>query len=243
MTTTSHPVDAARPAPASRRWPAAVAAVAVLLLVGLGGLAFWTSQPAQYQATTTLVVLPKANAPEQASYFDTLSQGQVPTTFAQILQLRTTPVDGATGITAALIPQTSLVQLTATAPSAQSAETAADAALAQATPYFDQILIPYRVDVVEPAAGHAVRTGLTFGLVIGVVGGLAVVMAIAAYLAVRALQRARAAAHPQVPRRVAPLPVPVGNPARAGRTGRNGNGAEPPPASGDDEAVHGFTVR
>jgi hypothetical protein len=215
------------------------------MLVSLGGLVFWQAQPAQYQATTTLVVLPKPNAPEQASYFDTLSQGQVPTTFAQILQLRTRPVDGATAITVAVIPQTSLVQLTATAPAAAGAESAADAALAQATPYFNQIAVPYQVSVVQPAAGSAIRTGLTAGLVTGVVGGLAVVMAIGAYLAIRSLQRARAAtrrpARPQgVPRPVHVTPQSARPPVRAEH---NGSPEVVPEPDRNAEAVPGYSAR
>lgn len=177
-----------------RRLPAVLAAIAVLLVVVEGGVLFWQQQPAQYSAMTTLVVLPAGTSAEAASYYDTLSRGQIATTFAEILALRATPAGGQTKVTVEVVPETSLIQVTATADSARAAESAADQALGRAEPYFNQLGSPYGVSVVQGAAGTAQHAGLTKGVLAGVVAAVALIAAFAAYLAVRGLQQARAQA-------------------------------------------------
>jgi hypothetical protein len=94
-------------------------------------------------------------------------------------------------VTVDVVPETSLIQVTATAPSAGDAERAADTALNRARPSFDQLGAPYQVSVVKAAAGTAQRSGLTFGVLAGVVVAVALIAAAAAFLGVRALQQAR----------------------------------------------------
>jgi len=161
-------------------------------------------QPSEYRATSTLVVLPKAAGAEVASYYDTLSQGQIATTFAQILALqgsRTAPEGGADAATVAVevVPDTSLIQVTATTPRAATAEAAADDVLTRVSPYFDELNSPYDVSVVRPATGTAQRTGLALGTLAGVVVGVAVISGLAAYLASGALAGARQLTHPGSP--------------------------------------------
>jgi capsular polysaccharide biosynthesis protein len=176
-----------------RRLPAVLAAIAVLLVVVEGGVLFWQQQPPQYSAMTTLVVLPAGNSAEAASYYDTLSRGQISTTFAEILALRATP-EGKAKVTVEVVPETSLIQVTGTADTARAAESAADQALSRAEPYFNQLDSPYAVSVVQDAAGTAEHAGLTLGILSGVVAAVALIAAFAAYLAVRGLQHARAQA-------------------------------------------------
>jgi capsular polysaccharide biosynthesis protein len=192
--TGSSSVGPARRRSGPRRLPAILAAVAVLLVVVEGGVIFWQQQPPQYNAMTTLVVLPAGQSAEAASYYDTLSRGQIATTFAEILALRATPDDGETEVTVEVVPETSLIQVTATADTAASAESAADQALGRAEPYFNQLGSPYAVSVVQGAAGTAEHAGLTLGILSAVVAAVALIAAFSAYLAVRGLQHARAQA-------------------------------------------------
>ena len=168
------------------------------------GWTFLQQRPTEYRAATTLVVLPDNANAEAASYYDTLSQGQIATTFAQILDLQATPPAPAAGsdpatISVDVLPDTSLIQVTATAAEPAAAEAAADATLVQVQPYFDQLGWPYDVSVVEPAAGTAERAGFTSSVLLSALAVVALVAAIAAYLAVRTLQQTRAGRPAAVP--------------------------------------------
>lgn len=174
-----------------RRRAAAVTGLLVAVLVLVGGALFWQSQPQQSRAESTLVVLPDAGSAEAASYYDTLSTGQIATTFAEILAIRGGATDTGAEIEVEVLPGTSLIQVTAIAGDDATAEAEADAALERARPYFDQLAAPYDVFVVSPAAGTSEPTGLALPVVAGVVVAVAVIAALAAYLAVSSLQQAR----------------------------------------------------
>ncbi len=177
-----------------RRRAAVLTGLVVALLVLAGGLLFYADRPAEYEASSTLVVLPNDELVEAASYYDTLSQGQIVTTFAEILDLQATAAgDGAqvTSVVVDVVPDTSLIRITGTATDAGSAETATDAVLAQSQVYFDQLTAPYRISVVQGAAGTAEQTGLAPGLLSGAVAAVALIAGLATYLAVRALLPAR----------------------------------------------------
>jgi capsular polysaccharide biosynthesis protein len=164
--------------------------VAVLVLVG--GWLLYVDRPAEYEANSTLVVLPNGQLAETASYYDTLSQGQIVTTFAGILDLQATQL-GTAGdeqvreVTVDVVPDTSLIQITGTATDAASAEAATDAVLAQSRAYFDQLPFPYQVNVVQAAAGTAQPAGLAPALLAAVVAAVALIAGIATYLAIRAV--------------------------------------------------------
>jgi|SRR4051794_7160340 capsular polysaccharide biosynthesis protein len=180
-----------RHATGRHRRPAALTALAALVVVLVGGGVFWMMQPEQYRATTTLVVLPDASAAEAASYYDTLSQGQITTTIAEILGLRTSGGGPSTDVKVAVVPDTSLIKITATAHAPRTAEALASNALGQAQPYFDQLGAPYAISVVQDAAGTAQRLGLSTPVLGGVVLAVALIAAVATYFTVRALQQAR----------------------------------------------------
>jgi len=161
----------------------------VAAAVAIGGALVWQARPSESRATSTLVVLPDAESVEVASYYDTLSSGQIASTFAEILALRGT--ENITGdVEVEVVPDTSLIQITVTAADAATAEAAADAALTQTRPYFDQLSSPYDVFEVQSAAGTAEDAGLALELLTGVVAAVAVVAGLATYLAVRGLQQA-----------------------------------------------------
>jgi capsular polysaccharide biosynthesis protein len=179
-----------------RRRAAALTGLAVAFLVLVGGWFLYVDRPAEYEASSTLVVLPNDQLSEAASYYDTLSQGQIVTTFAGILDLQATQVAAAGDeqigeVTVDVVPDTSLIQITGTATDAASAEAATDAVLAQSRAYFDQLTFPYQVNVVQGAVGTARPTGLAPGLLAGVVAAVALIAGIATYLAIRALLPAR----------------------------------------------------
>ena len=73
-----------------RRRAAALTGLAVALLVLVGGWLLYVDRPAEYEASSTLVVLPNEPQAEAASYYDILSQGQIVTPFAGILDLQAT---------------------------------------------------------------------------------------------------------------------------------------------------------
>ena len=179
-----------------RRRAAALTGLAVALLVLVGGWLFYVDRPAEYEASSTLVVLPNDQLAEAASYYDTLSQGQIVTTFAGILDLQATQVAAAGDeqvreVTVDVVPDTSLIQITGTATDAASAEAATDAVLEQSRAYFDQLTFPYQVNVVQGAVGTAQSTGLAPGLLAGAVAAVALIAGIATYLAIRAVLPAR----------------------------------------------------
>lgn len=223
MSATSTPSTAGTVRPRRRR-AAAVTGLLVALLVLVGGALFWQSQPQQSQAESTLVVLPDAASAEAASYYDTLSTGQIATTFAEILAIRGGVTDTGAEIDVEVVPGTSLINVMATADDAATAEAEADAALERARPYFDQLAGPYDVSVVSSAAGTAESTGLAFPVVAGVIVAVALVAALAAYLATSGLQQAREHARRAAgggPVAAARPPVPATDlPGRDGRPGR-----------------------
>ena len=233
------------PTARTRRRPAVLTALAVLLLVLVGGGVFWGLERPQYRATATLVVLPAADVPQAASYYDTLSQGQITKTFAQVLGLAATPAPGSAGsgatVTVDVVTGTSLIQVTATAPAARQAESAADAALGQARPQFDQLGAPYRVSVVRAAGGTAQRAGLTLAVLAGVVVAVALIAAVASYFAVRALQQSRLQASLVDARVRARRPV-AGTPAAADHQA-SPEAVVPPSGDGKPTAAKGLTKR
>lgn len=174
-----------------------VLAAAAALVVLLAGVVFVLLSPAQYQATSTLVVLPSSTA-QTPDYYDTLSQGQVTLTFAQVLQLGAAQAarEAGNGAHASVVavPDTALITASATAADAATAEKAADAVLDRSQQYVAQLHSPYELAVVRRASGTAVRTGVSRSELAVVLPLVALVCGFAVQQAVRALRRPRAAA-------------------------------------------------
>lgn len=138
------------------------AGIVVALLALAAGVLFVGADPRVYRASTSLVVLPDREASTEPGYYDTLSRGQVVLTFAQILDLRARNGVSARSdvdVQVAAVPDTSLIDVTATAPTAAQAENAADEALRASRPYFTQLPSPYEIYVVRGAVGSAERSG------------------------------------------------------------------------------------
>ena len=157
-------------------------------IVGLGSAAI-LSRPAKWSAQSTLVILPAKDIDlgAAASYYDTLSRGQIVSTLAEILHLAqvvNTAADQTglspslrtkTAVAVTVVPNTALVAVSATAPSAQTAERMADAVAQVGQTYIAGLHSPYTASLVSKAAGTATRNGLGLSklLVILVVAALA----------------------------------------------------------------------
>jgi capsular polysaccharide biosynthesis protein len=178
-----------------RRRPDVLAGLATAILVMLAGLWFWQTNPTEYRASTTLLVLPDPRgAGELPDYYDLLSQGQIVETFAQIMDLRVAerPPTGADAtIDVTVVPDTSLVQVTATSSDAQSAEVAADAVLDQVRPFLAVLNSPYTISVIRPASGTAQQAGVPPRTLLPAILLVALIAGLAAQQAARALGRPR----------------------------------------------------
>lgn len=164
----------------------------VALLVVGAGFVFWQSNSIEYRASATLVVLPASPQATDPGYYDLLNQGQIVQTFAQVLDLeiadRAQNELGAT-ISVTVVPDTFLIRVTAIAPEAETAETAADSVIAQASTYFSELSAPYAASLVSPATGTAERAGVPPRALFVAVALVAVIAGIATQQATRALRR------------------------------------------------------
>ncbi len=132
------------------------------LVVAAAGFAFALSRPPQYRASATLVVLPDRalSVDDAASYYDVLSRGQVVTTFAEILRVRGLRGGGSgSSVEVSTVPDTAVIQLSATAATRAGAERQANQAFDDVSRYFSEVARPYRVLVVSDAAGSAEPVG------------------------------------------------------------------------------------
>jgi len=133
-----------------------VAGSLAALLVALVGVALIATAKHHWSAKTTVVVLPSSGLDPGAgaSYYDTLSHGQITSTVAAVLGLGSyksaaadavglSPAERSQiSITATAITNTALVTVTATAPTAQIATEMADGVVAQSERAVDQLVSP-----------------------------------------------------------------------------------------------------
>lgn len=147
--------------------------VAVLVLTtGLGSA---LQRSTEWTATSSLLVAPRAANTDPdtlASLYDTLSRGQVAATYAELF--RGAALKAAAGdrlglseddrrrvrTGASVVPETSIVDVTATAPSAELAERMTDSLAQVATTRVEAMTSPYGVTTTSSAAGTAARGGL-----------------------------------------------------------------------------------
>lgn len=146
------------------------AAILVGVLIFGIGLFFIMGQSNDWTAKSTAVVLPEATVPRDSapSYYDTLSQGQIVETYAEMLRLQRFKDDsvkalklGAAGdsvtVTVAVVPNTALLTVTASGQNAETAEKLADSVLALATQYVSTLPSPYAIARVGRAEGTATQ--------------------------------------------------------------------------------------
>jgi hypothetical protein len=139
-----------------------------LVVVLLAGGTFLATRRGEWTAETTAMVVPdQALDPAAgAGYYETLSRGHVVATVAEILRLGHFRDEAATGlgitpeqrdsvtVEVAVVPNTAIITIAATAPDARLAEQMADAVLARATAY-EGLPEPYELTPVSGAAGTA----------------------------------------------------------------------------------------
>jgi capsular polysaccharide biosynthesis protein len=157
----------------------------LVLLVGLP--AAWARQPA-WQAHASLLVLPTGSTDpnELASLYDTLSRGQVPATYAELLRDNRPAQEAAAALrlsTAQLasltvnvevVPDTSVLDITATAAQPAVAAAVADRVADLGNRRIAALSSPYGSRTLSGAAGSAVRQPLGRTASLALVGVLAV---------------------------------------------------------------------
>lgn len=179
------------------RTSVAVGLVVALLLVAAGAVYAFT-QPRAWVAESMVVVLPSAELDEatSASYYETLSRGQIVATFAEVAgSLRfSEQAEDRLGLSAAqravvttevtVVPDTAVLLIRSTAADAEVARQVSAVTTDLSVRYLAGLSRPYRAVTVPSARGAAEPTGtsplllLAAALVAGLVTGLAVQQAI-----------------------------------------------------------------
>lgn len=253
--TRAEPVDA-RPSTGSGRslrprralrTSVAVGLVVALMLVVAGAI-YAFNQPRAWVAESLVVVLPSAELDEatSASYYETLSRGQIVATFAEVAgSLRfSEQAEERLGLSAAqraavttevtVVPDTAVLLIRSTAGEAEVARQVSAKTTDLSVQYLAGLSRPYRAVPVPSARGAAEPTGtsplllLAAALVTGLVIGLAVQQAVY-HLTV-------AARGPDAPD---PEPVPPGSDA----DGLEADGPEADGPAGDVLAPNGVRAR
>jgi len=181
---------------------AGIVAVVLVLLVGLP--AAWARQPA-WQAHSSLLVLPSGSSDpnELASLYDTLSRGQVPATYAELLR-DSRPAQEATaglGLSPAqmasltvdveVVPDTSVLDITVTAAQPAVAVSVADRVADLGNRRIAALESPYVSRTLSAAAGSAVRQPLGRVASLALVGVLALVAGVVTQQVFRHLRLGR----------------------------------------------------
>lgn len=214
----------------------ALVGILVAAILAVTGSALVFSRTPRWSATSALIVTPQAagaGADSLASLYDTLSRGQVAATYAELFrnaQLQRaaekragvpTSAQRDSSVTVTVVTDTSLIDVSATAGSAQNAVRVADAVAQQAQRQANAIGTPYAVNVATTAAGSASRQGhsraelLSLTLLVAVISGLLVHQAWAGALRTRRWDRALSGDWPAVappPDDPAPSPRPAAKP-------------------------------
>ena len=158
-----------RSVPRRHTWLSVAAGILAAILVAAGGVALLFGTARKWAGQTTVVVLPgkKIAIGPSASYWDTLSRGQITSTVAQVLalprfkqlageQLSLSPARlAAVTVSAQEDTGTALVTVTAQGPNGSDAANMSDAVVAQAEPTVNALIAPYSVTVVSNTGGHA----------------------------------------------------------------------------------------
>jgi capsular polysaccharide biosynthesis protein len=186
-----------------RRWPALVVALLLGLLAGAAVGAYLASRPATWTAETQLLVTPAKDLPAASltSYYEALSRGQITATAAAIAAdgklldsaRSAAGVSAGEGLTstASVVPDTTLVRVSVTAPSKTDAQTVTKELVAQATAELDRLIPSYDVTQLTSSTPPASKTGLSIKEVLGGAVVAFVVVAFAVYELCITLARGR----------------------------------------------------
>jgi hypothetical protein len=170
-----------------------VTAVIVALALLAGGVAYALTQHRTWAAESMVVVLPAVNLDDatSASYYETLSRGQIVATFAEVAGSLgfEQQAEDRLGLTAgqraqvttdvSVVPDTAVILIRATADDADVAQRMTAATTDLSVQYLAGLSKPYRVVTVPSAAGSASANGMSLpvllaaALAVAVVAGLA----------------------------------------------------------------------
>ncbi|CAN5254015.1 hypothetical protein BH20ACT9_BH20ACT9_02060 [soil metagenome] len=218
---------------------AAFAGVAVAAVVVVAGAALTLARPPGWAAEASMVVLPAEGLgpAAEATYYETLSSGQIVRTFSEVVALRRftnaaaeqirLPADEASRVDSSVqvVPDTAMITVTATGPDADTAERLADGVMNAATAYLTELSRPYNTRVVSGAAGTAEPVGLATVPLLVVVALVASVAGLAAFLALQQLAAARRGGAPRAgvwPERLDDVESAGAGPGGDGGTRRRG---------------------
>lgn len=196
-----------RSRPRRRRWHSGTAAGLLVALAVLGvGVTATLQRPERWSATSALLVQPRASgasADTLASLYDTLSRGQIPATYAELLRAQgvekaaedRAAVSAAdrpgVSVTVSVVADTAILNVVSTAPSATTAIRVADAVAEEAQSLFSASVTPYTVTLASWADGSAQRSGLGAVKLLGVTGFAALMVGLAVQQAWAAVVRSR----------------------------------------------------
>lgn len=167
-----------------------VGVLLALMVVGIG-TAMLLSRPTSWTTRTTLLVSPTTttNDSSAATLYELLSQGKVAETYAALMRnadfgdavTEAAGLSGSPGphrITAAVVPQTFLIRVTASAPTRSDALALGAAAAATAPGFVTDLSQPFSVRSVSASQLRATQTGGTDPTLLGIVTVIALVVGV-----------------------------------------------------------------
>ncbi len=175
-----------------------VAGVVIAVLLLVGGSAYALSQSQQFTAESVVVVLPSATLDDatSAAYYETLSRGQIVATFAEVAgNLRfeqqaedrlslTADEREAVSTAVTVVPDTAVILIRSTAPTAEMAEQMAAQVTELSSDYWAGLSKPYRTQAVGTPKGSAYSSGSSPLILLAAAVGVAAVAGVATQQAV-----------------------------------------------------------
>jgi hypothetical protein len=175
-----------------------VTGVIVALVLLAAGVGYALTQHRTWTAESMVVVLPAANLDDatSASYYETLSRGQIVATFAEVAgslgfeqqaedRLGLTEEQRAKVTTdVSVVPNTAVILIRATSDDAIVAQQMAAATTDLSVQYLAGLSKPYRVVTVPSAAGSATATGMSLPVLLAAALAVALVVGLAVQQAV-----------------------------------------------------------
>jgi hypothetical protein len=137
------------------RWLLAVLSVAAAAATFIGVSSVVTKQTGYWLAEATAAVLPANSDPTyDAIYYETLSNGQLVLTLAEVVRSAPAEAIGAT-VDVRVVPETSILVIEAQSTTRESAELAVANKLVAGTSSISVLQIPYRLNVLANGTGTA----------------------------------------------------------------------------------------
>lgn len=177
--------------------------ILVAVLVAALGWTFASQQPTRWSADADLLLAPDVSDPglETSSFYDTLGNGQLPATAAEIVSEgrfvreikrdNNIPDAEQVSISVTQVPETAIVRATVTARTARVATLVAGELPSRTIPTVSRLLAPYALTSLGDPADTVEQTSLNLSQLAVVVAIAALLMGVAAQQVVLQLARAR----------------------------------------------------